>query len=185
MTRRAQLHDALRRYEPLDALEAQHRARMLALIADEDEDPFAGTRYAPGHFTASAFVTSPDRAELVLIHHRKLGLWLQPGGHIEPADASVLDAARREVLEEVGIADLELDHEGLFDVDVHAIPARREALAHEHFDVRFLFRARTRAFAASDEVLSAKWVALAELESSGTDESVLRAARKLRRKLAA
>jgi 8-oxo-dGTP pyrophosphatase MutT (NUDIX family) len=184
MTRRAQLHEALRRYEPIDALEAQHLARMQALIADEG-DPFTGTRYAPGHFTASAFVLAPERSDLLLIHHAKLGLWLQPGGHIEEADASVLDAARREVLEEVGIAELELDHDGLFDVDVHLIPARREALGHEHFDVRFLFRARSRRFAASSEVLSAKWVPLAEIEGSGTDESVLRAVRKLRRKLAA
>lgn len=179
MTRRAQLHEALRRYEPLDALEAQHLERMQALLSAEG-DPFAGTRYAPGHFTASAFVLAPERTELLLIHHAKLGLWLQPGGHIEASDAGVLDAARREVLEEVGISELELEHAGLFDLDVHAIPARRDALAHEHFDVRFLFRARTRSFAASDEVLSAKWTVLDDIETSGTDESVLRAVRKLR-----
>jgi 8-oxo-dGTP pyrophosphatase MutT (NUDIX family) len=181
MTRRARLHEDLTRYAPHDALEAGHLARMRALI-ESDGDPFAGTRYAPGHFTASSFVLAPDRAELLLIHHAKLGLWLQPGGHIEPSDETVLDAACREVLEEVGIADLDVAHEGLFDVDVHMIPARKDALAHEHFDVRYLFRARTRAFLASDEVKGAKWSALAAIESSGTDESVLRAVRKLQRR---
>lgn len=179
MTRRARLHEDLLRYAPHDAVEAAHVARMRALI-ESDGDPFAGARYAPGHFTASAFVLAPEGSELLLIHHAKLGLWLQPGGHIEPDDATVLDAARREVLEEVGLADLELACEGLFDVDVHRIPARKDALAHEHFDVRFLFRAKTRAFAASDEVNGAKWSALPAIESSGTDESVLRAVRKLR-----
>jgi 8-oxo-dGTP pyrophosphatase MutT (NUDIX family) len=152
---------------------------MKELIASEG-DPFAALRYAPGHFTASAFVLSPERSDLLLIHHRKLGLWLQPGGHVEPDDASALDAARREVLEEVGIAELALEQHGLFDVDVHAIPARKDALAHEHFDVRFLFRAPSRAFAAGAEVLSARWAKLDEIERSGTDESVLRAVRKLR-----
>lgn len=179
MTRRARLHQDLDRYAPRDALEAGHLARMKELIASEG-DPFAALRYAPGHFTASAFVLCPARSDLLLIHHKKLGLWLQPGGHIEPDDASVLDAARREVLEEVGIADLALEEAGLFDVDVHAIPARKDALGHEHFDVRFLFRAPSRAFAASAEVLSAKWAPLDEIERSGTDESVLRAVRKLR-----
>jgi len=179
MTRRARLAEDLRRYEPHDALEGEHLERMKTLL-DSDGDPFATLRYAPGHFTASAFVLSPDRSELLLIHHRKLGLWLQPGGHVEPGDEGVLEAARREVLEEVGIAALELEREGLFDVDVHAIPARKEALAHEHFDVRFLFRAPSRDFAASSEVLSARWVPLDAIERSGTDESVLRAVRKLR-----
>jgi 8-oxo-dGTP pyrophosphatase MutT (NUDIX family) len=183
MTRRARLHEDLFRYAPADAVEAGHLSRMRTLI-DDDGDPFTGTRYAPGHFTASAFVLAPDRAELLLIHHAKLGLWLQPGGHVEPSDETVLDAARREVLEEVGIARLDLDHDGLFDVDVHAIPARKEALAHEHFDVRYLFRARERSFAASSEVRGAKWTALADIESSGTDDSVLRAVRKLRQRSA-
>jgi 8-oxo-dGTP pyrophosphatase MutT (NUDIX family) len=183
MTRRARLHEDLLRYEPHDAIEAGHLARMRALIESEG-DPFAGARYAPGHFTASAFVLAPDRAELLLIHHAKLGLWLQPGGHIEPSDETVQGAARREVLEEVGIAELDLEHHGLFDVDVHLIPARKDALAHEHFDARYLFRARTRAFAASDEVKGAKWSSLDAIESSGTDESVLRAVRKLQRRSA-
>lgn len=178
MTRRARLHEDLLRYAPHDAVEAGHLARMRALIEGAG-DPFTGARYAPGHFTASAFVLAPEGGELLLIHHAKLGLWLQPGGHVEPGDTTVLDAARREVLEEVGIAELELDHEGLFDLDVHTIPARKDALAHEHFDVRYLFRARSRAFAASDEVRGAKWAALGDLERAGTDDSVLRAVRKL------
>jgi 8-oxo-dGTP pyrophosphatase MutT (NUDIX family) len=181
MTRRARLQEDLLRYAPADAVEAGHLARMRTLI-DDDGDPFTGTRFAPGHFTASAFVLAPDRTELLLIHHAKLGLWLQPGGHVEPHDETVLAAARREVLEEVGVAALDLDHDGLFDLDVHEIPARKEALAHEHFDVRYLFRARDRSFAASSEVRGAKWTALGDIEGSGTDDSVLRAVRKLRRR---
>lgn len=181
MDRHPQLTQQLRDFVPVDALEAGHRERMLGLLSAQG-DPFSGERYEPGHFTASAFVLSPKRDALLLIHHKKLGLWLQPGGHIESEDQSVLHAAKREVFEEVGIAalDLELERDGVFDVDVHSIPARMTIPGHEHFDLRFLFRARTDAFAASDEVLSARWALLAEIEHSGTDESVLRAVRKLR-----
>jgi 8-oxo-dGTP pyrophosphatase MutT (NUDIX family) len=179
--RTAELASWLYSYAPIDAVEARHCSRMRELV-DAPGDPFSGERYAPGHFTASAFVLSPSRDALLLIHHRKLGLWLQPGGHIEPSDASVLNAARREVLEEVGVRELEIDCDGLFDVDVHEIPARDEMPAHEHFDVRFLFRSRDRAFTASGEVLSAKWASLAEIAQSGTDESVLRAVRKVQQR---
>jgi 8-oxo-dGTP pyrophosphatase MutT (NUDIX family) len=179
MNREIELRVQLASYRAADTHESAHLARMKELCESVSK-PCSRSSYAPGHFTASAFVLSPDRSELLLIHHKKLGLWLQPGGHVEPGDESVLDAARREVLEEVGIAELELEQDGPFDVDVHAIPARKEALGHEHFDVRFLFRARSRAFAVSTEVIAAKWVALGEIERSGTDDSVLRAVRKLR-----
>jgi 8-oxo-dGTP pyrophosphatase MutT (NUDIX family) len=179
--RTAELASWLFSHAPGDSVEEQHCARMRELI-DAPGDPFSGERYTPGHFTASAFVLSPSRDALLLIHHRKLGLWVQPGGHVEPSDSSVLEAARREVREEVGVQALELDHEGLFDVDVHAIPARGPTPAHEHFDVRFLFRARDPAFEASNEVLNAKWVVLAEVARSGADESVLRAVRKVQQR---
>jgi 8-oxo-dGTP pyrophosphatase MutT (NUDIX family) len=178
MNRRASLTEQLRGFRAADARESAYCERMQELL-DLPGDPLSGEHYEPGHFTASAFVLSPSRTELLLIHHRKLGLWLQPGGHVEAHDPSVLHAARREVLEEVGIAELTLERDEPFDLDVHTIPARDIVPRHEHFDVRFLFTAASRAFAASDEVLSARWTPLAEIEGSGTDESVLRAVRKL------
>ena len=56
-------------------------------------------RFEPGHFTASGFVISPNRKALLLIHHRRLDRWLQPGGHIDSEDASPIAAAIREVAE--------------------------------------------------------------------------------------
>ena len=171
-------------YLAVDPLEASHLARMRHLLAKGD-DALARHHYAPGHFTASAFVLSPDRTELLLILHGKLGLWLQPGGHFEPADATPEGAARREVLEEVGLDDLECLGEGLFDIDVHEIPATPKAPRHEHHDVRFLFAARTRAVTAGDDASAARWVSVAKLlDGSAPDElvrdaSVMRAVRRL------
>jgi 8-oxo-dGTP diphosphatase len=55
------------------------------------------------HFTAGAFVFSTEvPRRVLLVHHRKLGVWLQPGGHIEPGE-NPLEAAIREVSEEAGI----------------------------------------------------------------------------------
>jgi 8-oxo-dGTP pyrophosphatase MutT (NUDIX family) len=170
-------------FVPANAREQQHRIRILQLI-EQTEQPFSREQYAPGHVTASAFVTNPEHTQLLLILHGKLQLWLQPGGHVEVADSDVIASARREVLEEVGVSELELAP-GIFDVDVHVIPPRGELPAHEHFDVRFLFTTRTREHRAGSDANAARWVPVAELidprEGSEypSDESVMRAVRKL------
>jgi 8-oxo-dGTP pyrophosphatase MutT (NUDIX family) len=186
-SRRTELRALLDRLEPADSLEREHKTRVIALL-DEARDAFDRAHFSPGHVTASAFVVDPSREQLLLILHGKLGRWLQPGGHIDAGDPSVVATARREVLEETGLDLRAAANSQLLDVDVHQIPARADTPAHEHFDVRFAFEAeRTDARAGSD-ALGARWVSIAELLAGGpelpTDESVLRAVRKLRARLA-
>ena len=178
MSRASALARSLRAHATDDALERDHRERMLRL-SELAADPFARSCFEPGHFTASAFVLSPSRDALLLIHHKKLDRWLQPGGHVEPEDTDMLAAARREAAEEVGLRELAAGRDDPFDLDVHDIPARPDEPAHAHFDVRFLFVAPTLAFALSAESKAARWVALTELSGPGVDASVARAARKL------
>jgi 8-oxo-dGTP pyrophosphatase MutT (NUDIX family) len=123
-----------------------------------------------------------DRRRLLLIHHRALGRWLQPGGHAD-GDPDLVAVARREAVEETGVDDPDLLVPGPFDLDVHVIPERRGVLAHLHYDVRFLFAAHGEAELQGDarEVHAAAWVPLAELEALGIEESVLRPARQIRR----
>jgi 8-oxo-dGTP pyrophosphatase MutT (NUDIX family) len=154
-------------------------ASMLALLAS-GADPFSRQRVEPGHFTASAFVLCPERRRVLLIHHRKLGRWLQPGGHVEPGDGDLLAAAEREVIEETGVRLAARLGAGIFDVDVHPIPASPKIGAHRHFDVRYAFLAATLDVQATAEVLGVRWVDL-EAASSLTDErSVLRCVERLR-----
>jgi len=176
------LREQLGGYRPANATEAAFVERMVEL--SQAELACERSHFEPGHFTASAFVLSPDRRDLVLIHHKKLGIWVQPGGHVEPSDGDLVGSARREVLEEVGLGELESISGAagslLFDVDIHLIPARKADPAHEHFDVRFAFVAKTRELVHSEEVADLRWVALNAVEQMGTDESVLRAVAKLR-----
>lgn len=152
------------------------RMRRLLLVPG---DPFSGCHTAPGHFTASAFVLCPERRRVLLILHRKLGRWLQPGGHIEPADADLVAAARREVSEETGVA-VEAASGGIFDVDIHDIPANAKNAAHQHFDVRYAFIAPSDRLEASPEVLGARWVELSAVALLSDEVSLLRCTERLR-----
>lgn len=169
----------LRDFTPADSTETTHLTRMQALL-DEGAAAFEREHFTPGHFTASAFVLSPDDTRLLLILHGKLGLWLQPGGHVEASDETITKAAEREVLEETGLEAVTLVQTAPIDLDIHVIPARKTMPAHEHFDVRFLFRARNDHFHAQSDALAARWVPLTDLGGLQTDESVMRAVRKAR-----
>ncbi|MEN8235279.1 MAG: NUDIX hydrolase [Actinomycetota bacterium] len=136
-------------------------------------------RFEPGHFTASGIVVSPDGSSLLVVHHRRLDRWLQPGGHIDPEDDSPIDAARREVWEETGIS-TEPVVDGLLAVDIHAIPARDPEPVHEHFDLRFALQGIDATITVADEVHDAAWVRWGDLDSFDLDESVIAAAAMLR-----
>jgi len=133
-----------------------------------------------GHLTGSAFVMDAERKRLLLIHHRALDRWLQPGGHAD-GDPDLAAVARREVLEETGVGGLELLQPGPFDLDIHAIPEKPGVPAHLHYDVRFLFAAPAGSTLQADEreVRAAVWVPLDDLGRLPLDESVLRPARRI------
>ena len=57
-----------------------------------------------GHITGSAIIFDYKNSKVLLIKHIILQRWLQPGGHIEKTDASILDGVYREIFEETNIA---------------------------------------------------------------------------------
>lgn len=157
-----------------DADRRQHLRRAGELLS-RGAAAFDRQSFRPGHFTASAIVLSPDGRSVLLILHGKLGRWLQPGGHFEPGDRDPLAAACRECAEEVGLCELEPLRRGLWDLDVHPIPARPGEPAHEHFDLRVLLGAGSWSVRAGSDARDVRWVPLDRLAQVETDASVRRA----------
>ncbi len=170
------LRELLEAHHPVDTREAGYQEAMLGLL-DSDRDALSRHHFDPGHFTASGFVLSPDRTSVLLVHHAKLDKWLQPGGHVEPEDAGLESAARREVAEETGVADL--GSMGLVDIDIHQFPARGSEPAHDHLDVRFGFRSGTHLVEAGEGAVGVRWFPLDEVASWHDRPSLSRPAHKL------
>lgn len=166
---------ALERYQ-----QESNGCRVAGAIADFIRaTPAWGDRtHAPGHVTASAWIVDRAARRALLVHHRKLDRWLQPGGHLEN-DQSVAAAALREAREESGLLMLTPASTELFDVDIHEIPARGAFPAHLHYDTRFLFQADSQApLQCSDESYEVRWWSFRDISPAITDESVLRLVRK-------
>lgn len=177
------LLDDLSRHRTDDALEAEHLARILEFVAGH---PAPFDRSTTGrHLTASAVVVSAQGERVLLVHHRKLDRWLQPGGHAAPGESSGEIVALREAIEESGLRGLELHPVAPrpLDVDVHRIPATAEGPAHDHLDLRYLLVAPAGASveACALETRGARWFTWDELEEIGADLPMRRLFAKARR----
>jgi 8-oxo-dGTP pyrophosphatase MutT (NUDIX family) len=138
-SRSRSLFDALACYALKYRAEAESAAVMRAFLT-QSRDPFSRAN-PDGHFTASAFILDRASRSILLIHHRALDRWLQPGGHIDAGEWPAA-AADREALEETGLTELHPIGDGaLLDIDSHPIPMNRNKGedAHIHHDLRFGF----------------------------------------------
>ncbi|MFI4957651.1 MAG: NUDIX hydrolase [Lysobacterales bacterium] len=158
--------------------------------------------HPPGHWTGSAWLVSADGERVLLMHHRKLDRWLQPGGHAD-GDTDLARVALREAREETGVTGLCVEG-GIFDIDRHRImghipvahpggpaspfafapgersPVRANEPEHWHYDVRYVVRAGTdERFTINEESKALAWYPVAEVaDDAGFDTSLRRMARK-------
>ncbi len=159
-------------YRAPDPAQATLKRRLLTFVEQHPQDAHQRS-CRPGHLTASALVVDPPRRQVLLTHHRKLGRWLQLGGHCD-GDANLAGVALREATEEGGIEGLRIFAEPI-DLDIHSIPRRPGEPEHLHFDCRFLVLAPANAEpVVSTESWAVKWWRLEQTEQLDLDDSLRR-----------
>ena len=171
---RETLQQALCTYRSRYPEEAAYARRGCALLANE---PDCFLRHGPGlHVTASCWVLNPAGDRALLMLHRKLERWFQPGGHSD-GDEDVERVALTECSEETGLAAEQihfLSHQ-IFDVDIHRIPARHNEPEHQHLDIRFLMEIDDHLpLVGNSESHALRWVPLYEVHAYNRELSLHR-----------
>jgi len=178
----AALARSLQTHACADEEERRDRDRIVEFLG-RHADPF-DRRILEGHLTGSAIIVSASGDSVLLLHHRKLDRWLQPGGHADPGETTGEEVALRESVEETGLRGLALHPTAPrpLDVDVHDIPARKDEPAHEHLDLRYLVVAPDPAVLSPqiEELHALRWVAWDDTGALGPDHGLRRALGKTR-----
>ena len=133
-------------------------------------------------FTTSAFVLHPTEKKLLLLKHRKIGKWLQPGGHIE-LDENPWEALKHELLEETGLALnkcellLQTSQPNARGSEVLPLPFHINQHPfnekHQHIDLCYLLRANTQTLTEKPDGADAiKWLSRTEIKKLNTDQEL-------------
>ncbi len=156
--------EAIKAYDPCDLEEQGFKEDILTLLHQTDH-PFSREN-VEGHITGSAFVVDAELSKTCMIKHKKLGMWLQPGGHCD-GNQEVDQTALRETQEEMGLTHLKLIPT-IFDIDVHVIPEKEKngtlEPEHKHYDIRYLIVANEheKPVLQEDEIDDVAWLMFEE-----------------------
>ena len=139
----ARIQSMLDAHQPADAKEADDIALIKRMIAEHPH--IISPSCEVGHITASALIVDLNSQRVLLHYHKRLGRWLQVGGHAD-YETDVAQVALREAREETGLPDLAFHPVGEpvapIDYDVHTIPQHGDMPQHLHLDFRYLLSTR-------------------------------------------
>jgi 8-oxo-dGTP pyrophosphatase MutT (NUDIX family) len=168
----------LKAYQPWHEVDAMFQKQCIELVNAYPN--FYDRNLEIGHLTGSAWILNASRSKVILVHHRKLNHWFQPGGHAEASDFSIFDTAFREAKEETGLQSIQVLSENIFDIDIHSIPANAKMPEHLHFDIRFLLQAdENELIQVSDESNAVQWFEMEEVKKITQSSSILRMVEKV------
>jgi len=177
---RQELLNLLKQHKTRFMDEAAYVARAVAYVEQNTECFFR--ELWPMHVTGSTWVVNPSHERVLMVHHKKLNRWFQPGGHAD-GQTDILQAALRELVEESGLDALQMRLLGsdVFDVDIHTIPIHGNEPQHEHIDVRFLVEIDdSLPVPGSDESHDVTWVNLYDVAHYNHNRSTHRMVQKTR-----
>ena len=136
------LEEALERYLPWNEQEERDRAEILRRLRSGEE--LYSRDNASAHLTASAWVVSPDRTQVLMAYHNLYDSWSWLGGHAD-GDRDLLAVALREVREESGLAEVRPVSPAIYSVEILTVDGHEKRGAyvssHLHLNVTYLLEA--------------------------------------------
>jgi 8-oxo-dGTP pyrophosphatase MutT (NUDIX family) len=166
------LSDLFESYKPFTLEDIQIKSNFINFLLNGD-DCFLRENRLGGHITCSAWVLEESLRKVLLTHHKKLGKWLQLGGHAD-GEKDVLRVALKEAIEESGIEEISPYTSAILDLDIHTISENKDIPEHLHYDVRFALIAHSMEFKITKESLDLAWVDINKIDQYNVDNSVLK-----------
>lgn len=161
-----QLIAQIEHYIPFNEQEARDKAQILAFLRSGAE---LITRENPvAHLTASAWVVSPDRKQVVMVYHNLYQSWSWMGGHAD-GNWDLLQVAGKEVMEECGLNEVTVVSPEIFSLEVLCVAGhekkRQYLSSHLHLNVTYLFEADPALplWIKPDENSGVAWVAVEDI----------------------
>ena len=141
------IKEIIKKYLEYYPQEKDNLSKLIELVNnEEDVSNLFNRKNFKGHITASGFIYCKSERKLLLLEHKALNKYIQPGGHVEKEDNQMIDAAKREIKEETGLSNLNNisiinDINIPFDINSHYIPENVKKMedGHYHHDFRYLF----------------------------------------------
>ncbi len=152
-------------------------AQSILSFLQANKNPFS-RKNQHGHFTGSAWIVNPDKSKILMTHHKKIGKWLQLGGHADDEE-DLLKVSQREAKEESGLNNFVILSKEIFDMDIHEIPSIGSEPKHLHYDIRFLLEANPEeSIIVSDESYDVAWIELDRIQQINSEDSIIRMVKK-------
>lgn len=154
--------------------EKERQARLLGYLEKSNDKEIIDWNNFIGHIVAGGFIYAKEEHKFLVLYHKDLKMFLYPGGHVNDNEKNPLQAAKREIMEETGLSNLEQlklsENEQIpLDIDTHLIGynERLNLPAHYHFDFRYLFIVDkiSRIKIEQNELSNYKWIDIYELKN--------------------
>ena len=166
------LRQEIEAFRPVGEQEEKDKQELLNWL-DSGLDIYS-RRCGAAHLTASAWVVSPDRAQVLMIYHNISRSWAWMGGHADGME-DLHAVAEKEVREECGLEALTALGGGIFSLEVLTVDGHEKrghyVSSHLHLNVTYLFEADPSApvFIKPDENSGVAWIPTGEVAAKVTE----------------
>lgn len=166
------LYQQISAYTPYNEQETRDKQELLRWL-DSGLDVFSRSCTA-AHFTASAWVVSPDRKQVLMIYHNLYDSWAWMGGHADGME-DLHAVAKKEVMEECGLTELKSLSDDILSLEVLTVDGHEKrgqyVSSHLHLNVTYLFEADPSApiFIKPDENSGVAWFTTEEVPSKTSE----------------